>query len=64
MHFYIEMFLYWVDKLFIENDLVLYFPVHKDEISNHSWFSNGGPHCGGRSTPQHPKSHIIKNLFL
>ena len=36
-------------------DLVLYFPFHKDEILNHSWFSNGGPGCGGRSAPQPPK---------
>ena len=40
-------------------DLVLYFPFHKDEILNHSWFSNGGPGCGGRSSPQPPKkSHF------
>jgi len=27
------MFLYWVDKLFIEKDLFLYFPVHKDRLA-------------------------------
>ena len=44
-------------------DLVLYFPFHKDEILNHSWFSNGGPGCGGRSSPQPPKkSHSQSRL--
>ena len=38
-----EMFHNWVDTLFIYKDLFLYFPVHKDEISKHSWFSNTGP---------------------